>query len=269
MNIPKISTIKEALDWLYLTVLTLIRTMPNPNLLINGELFVWGRGTSFTNPANAYTADRMKCNGTGTVSRATENGGMRITGSINLRYIMEDVDYYQIAGKKVTLSYSKDGEIISDTYTASSSTVVDIDLADCTIDWIKLEMGDKTTRFIPRIFAEVLALCQRYYYRISGTSTWYIFAFGRVGSDSLADFLIPLPQPLRVAPTLTYSNVSDFNVIVGNTVSSNVSVLSNNGSTVNSGVVRAATSGLTLGHGASLQSKSTIANAWLAFDAEV
>lgn len=211
MNIPKISTIKEALDWLYLTVLTVIKAMPNPNLLINGELIVWQRinndiTKSFVSPQNTYTADRIKCNGSGTVSMATSYGGMKITGSINLRYIMEDIDYNQIAGKTVTLSYSKNGEIISDTYTASSSTVVNLDLADCTIDWIKLELDDKATPFIPRPIAEVLALCQRYYQifqELLGVTAYSI-------NPNTISFALQFRNIMRVAPTVK-GNVDVFN----------------------------------------------------------
>ena len=32
------------------------------NRLINGSMWIWQRGTTFTNPATVYTADRWLCN---------------------------------------------------------------------------------------------------------------------------------------------------------------------------------------------------------------
>lgn len=158
------------------------------NLLINGALQIWQRGTSFTNPNNTYTADRMKCTG-GVVSRTSANGGMTVTGATTLRYIMEDLDYAQIAGQTVTLSYLRNGSVVTDTYLSSRYSsvtggriVIELSLSNCALGWIKLELGDKATPFAVRPIAEELALCQRYYevgmwsYAVPGSvlsSYWY------------------------------------------------------------------------------------------------
>jgi len=142
------------------------------NLIINGAFQIWQRGTSFTNPNNAYTADRMKCTGTGTVSLATVNGGMTLTGNITVRYIMENIDYAQLDGKTLTLSYRFNGNVVADTFVADLTTcpvdgggrrVFNISPGAGTLSWIKLETGNDATPFIPRRIAEELALCQRYY----------------------------------------------------------------------------------------------------------
>lgn len=184
-------------------------TIARLNLIINGSLRVWQRGTSFISPNNAYATDRMKCNGTGTVSKHAN--GMQIIGTINLRYIMEDLDYNAIAGKTVTLSYSKDNTVITQTFIATSSTVINLDLANCIINWFKLEIGDKAAPFVPRLYAEELALCMRYYeHNYSGG-----VKPGTVNGLSNAPFVSPMGSNLahlpgadckvekRVVPTVT------------------------------------------------------------------
>jgi len=152
------------------------------NLIINGSLTVWQRGESFNvinTTGGVYTADRLKCRRVGdvqvTVSRLSpDSGGMRITGSgqVEIRYIMELTDFSQIDGKNVALSYSRNGEVEEQTFVANlQNCPIDgagrraftITLTECTIGWIKLELGNVATPFVPRTTAEEFSLCQRYY----------------------------------------------------------------------------------------------------------
>lgn len=134
----------------------------NPNILINGDFQIWQRGTSFVAPNNQYTADRWKANGSGTVSY---DGGYKVTGTVAVSYTMENGDFEKINGKTVTLSYktADNDDIITNTFTASSSVVVNLTVTDKTIEWVKLELSNKATDFLPRLYAEELLLCQRYY----------------------------------------------------------------------------------------------------------
>lgn len=64
------------------------------------------------------------------------------------------------------------------------------------IDWIKLEVGDKATPFIPRPYSEELALCQRYY--LGGEIVGQCYA---VQTNSMR-FSFPTPVTMRTVPTL-------------------------------------------------------------------
>lgn len=176
-----------------------------PNLLINGDFKVWQRGTSFTNPANAYTADRFRCNGAGTVSKDAD--GMKIVGAVNVKYIMEDKDFTAIDGKAVTLSKSINSVITAETFIADSATVMDLTLTDKTLNWVKLELGSTATPFVPRTYAEELALCQRYY-EVGGNSD----GAALIGTVILGSSLdVPVTYTVRkrvVQPTITLSSVS-------------------------------------------------------------
>lgn len=167
----------------------------NPNLLINGDFQVWQRGESFT--ASGYTADRWYAymSGSGnSVSHA--NGGITIDTTsgnlIQLQQFFEESEFKKLKGKTVTLSI--DIEIIQgavavysnvDTFKQIGSISVsgihkftftvaeDISsfkilfsfLAGrkAVIKWVKLELGEVATPFVPRPYGEELALCQRYY----------------------------------------------------------------------------------------------------------
>lgn len=171
------------------------------NLLINSDFKVWQRGRSFTNPVNAYTADRWLCNGTGTVSYVDTdsswmNIGMKITGTIQVKYILEDSEFQALRYKSVRLSICKKGSITVMNKTISSATVVDTSFSNTTVNWIKLELGSNGTQFTPRPYAVELAACQRYYKPIYQRVTSYTqYSEG-------SRYEIYLPTPMRTTPTV-------------------------------------------------------------------
>ena len=68
------------------------------------------------------------------------------------------------------------------------------------LDWIKLEHGDKATPYVPKGYGAELAECQRYFYRIYN-STW------QTGSlISGWGFIVPFdtPVPMRSNPTINF-----------------------------------------------------------------
>ena len=73
----------------------------------------------------------------------------------------------------------------------------DNDNATLDIEWIKLELGSVSTPFIPRLYAEELALCQRYY-EVGG-------AFRGIITNSLSrtTFSCEYKFTKRVKPTVT------------------------------------------------------------------
>lgn len=91
---------------------------------------------------------------------------------------------------------------INDTYT--------VDIAA-----VQLEEGTIATPFRrnqPNIQAE-LAACQRYYQRFSALTSndgYLTVGQGQAQSSTIAHFLVPLITPMRAAPTLSYSNLTDW-----------------------------------------------------------
>tara|TARA_B100001113_G_scaffold174556_1_gene143046 strand:+ start:227 stop:1393 length:1167 start_codon:yes stop_codon:yes gene_type:complete len=71
---------------------------------------------------------------------------------------------------------------------------------------VQLEVGDEATEFEHLSYAEELALCQRYYQQIDGTSDLTPFAFGRANGTQTIEAAVPLTVPLRASPTLTCSH---------------------------------------------------------------
>ena len=82
------------------------------------------------------------------------------------------------------------------------------------IEWVKLELGSKATQFVPRLYGEELALCQRYYYRWGNERARYR-AVGINGNQLF--FFVPLPTTLRIIPTI--NNAFSINTLSGAGVS--------------------------------------------------
>jgi len=250
---------------------------PGGNLLINGSFQIWQRGGSFTNPNNAYTADRMKCQGTGTVSRIDPvSGGMRVTGDITLRYLMESHDYAAIAGSTVTLSYLKDGETVSKTYNsgmygevAGGRVVVEEALTEGDYSWIKLEPGDRATPFFPRPYGEELALCKRYYHTLVHGGEEEPTAFGTARSNSIVLFPIDFPVRMRAAPVFTQSGTAHFRLTAGGSGANVTTTMVS--TTVSKGYIEGNGTSFTIGSMRQLEVRTGISpgSAWFRFDAEL
>jgi hypothetical protein len=96
------------------------------NRIINGDMRIWQRGTTFSNPTtttNFYTADRWGCNRSTDVSGATVSRGISglsgfeyslklqrtagntATNGLFLFYSNESTNTYDLAGSPVTLSF--------------------------------------------------------------------------------------------------------------------------------------------------------------------
>lgn len=178
-------------------------TVSNPNLLINGDFQIWQRGESFSNIANKYTADRWKIKNakgnTSLVERSTDiPSGEFLRQSIHIKETLEENTYlsynFENALKGTfTLSfwyktssefhsYIYDSSVLvhlgklttlnawtkaTFTFTATAMTFINVihamSAGDCYIAGVKLEYGDIATVLMPRLGAEELALCQRYY----------------------------------------------------------------------------------------------------------
>jgi len=79
------------------------------------------------------------------------------------------------------------------------------------ITGVQLEKGTLATPFEYRPYANELALCQRYYYKIKAATNYANFGIGRAYSSSGAGINIELPVPMRAAPTGSTSSFANFN----------------------------------------------------------
>jgi hypothetical protein len=80
---------------------------------------------------------------------------------------------------------------------------------------LQLEIGTVATPFEHRSISTELALCQRYLYRLSHTSTAgsnRIVANGVANATTNLRLLVILPVNLRTIPTLSFRNVNDFDI---------------------------------------------------------
>ena len=76
------------------------------------------------------------------------------------------------------------------------------------ITGVQLEKGSTATSFDYRPYGTELALCQRYYYRVTGSSGGAGYAAigsGCANTATAASIMMPLPVSMRAAPTLNFS----------------------------------------------------------------
>ena len=188
------------------------------NLLINGEFAVWQRGESFTIPrtgygAGKYTADRWRvwanADSTGgniTVTKADDGMHIEADGAGFATYRFEEAEVKKLSGKTVTLSQSVDGVVSSAVRSFPTTGILNVALpVSGTINWIKLELGEEATPYVPKGYGEELLACMRYY-QVTGN----IFLPGYITVGGASCSYVP-PVPLRTTPTLG-GNVNDTTV---------------------------------------------------------
>ena len=188
------------------------------NLLINGGFTVWQRGESFTIPrtgygAGKYAADRWRvwanADSTGgniTVTRADDGMHIEADGAGFATYRFEEAEVKKLSGKTVMLSQSVDGVVSSAVRSFPTTGILNVALpASGTINWIKLELGEEATPYVPKGYGEELLACMRYY-QVTGN----IFLPGYITVGGASCSYVP-PVPLRTTPTLG-GNVNDTTV---------------------------------------------------------
>jgi hypothetical protein len=138
------------------------------------------------------------------------------------------------------------------------------------ITGVQLEVGSVATPFERRPFGTELALCQRYYYRITLTATAQDFGNGFNVDSVTARVLIPFPTTMRTNPSAVEQTgtASDYRVRTGTvTVCSEVPSLQ--GATPNaSSLFFKVASGLTGGQGC-MGGTAVTTGAYLAWSAEL
>jgi hypothetical protein len=147
-----------------------------------------------------------------------------------------------------------------------ATSVVGTNGATFYITGVQLEKGSTATSFDYRPYGTELALCQRYYYRITDQSSYATFT---CGSTTIAQGVVNFQTTMRIAPTaLEQSGTASHYALWGGSAVACSSVPTWQGSSTSAGVIRATVaSGLTTG-----QARDFIANnasAYLAWSAEL
>lgn len=102
-------------------------------------------------------------------------------------------DDYEIGTQ--TFAVPDSGNIYIEMYSFTASPVY--------IKWVKLEVGETATPFVPRSYAEELAMCQRYYRTFNNLFSLHTtFKYGTINNQ----FSFCLEPPMRATPTVTFSN---------------------------------------------------------------
>lgn len=192
---PETEITAESLNNMEEGIEKLYKNVSNQNLFINGNFQIWQRGESFSVKINddgtyggyVVTADRWIVGAwSSNLARVYRTDkGLTFTressdASIDVFQKLEEETLKSILGKTLTMSYAI--EDATGTYQEYMRKIVldeNIEIEPfaiaqeyfcielqmgCTLIWAKLEVGEVATPFVPRLYAEDLMLCQRYYY---------------------------------------------------------------------------------------------------------
>jgi len=215
----------------------------NYNYLINGNFMINQRNKSTYSSSTSkyvYTVDRWRFNKISNTTCTKLDTGVRISSSVYesgvvFGQILENPSLF--SGKQMTFSlkyenlqgavsigiydgekalYSESTEKKEDSIKITKLIAEDCKSIICVINKqneedfsidlleAKLEIGMTATPFIPRLYAEELALCQRYFY---GNIFYQGGAVAASTGSSLYAYL-SLPVAMRTTPTITYDSAT-------------------------------------------------------------
>jgi hypothetical protein len=279
-----------------------VNQLYNPNILINGDFSINQRGLPSYVGAKIYCVDRWfielnnvvydvatktftnNRSSTSFVYQFIENPesmlntditlSIKVNGEVHTMPITMPTSIPTgsniVEDKKLTFT---GGRIYLQYFTAQKCFALLLGItsgSSLQVDYIKAEYGSVATPFKPRLYTEELALCQRYYYKITGDGKYAWSIFKTVlsqtnGSIFYAD--ISLPSPMRTKPTITKSG--EFR-IYGNDISQTVSNITGNDNVLSFPVIVTITTSSSVGTWtpAFLQANDDI-NASISFDAEI
>lgn len=200
---------------------TYVEQLSNPNLLINGD---------FRNPINqegatthtgggkcGYTLDQW-CGYNPYEIEVVKGSHTKITSKQYDMYFQQFLENVIVNGETYTISACIDDNIYSQTfvggvafendvfkYAIRNEDVCYVSLViqaeqSINVKWVKLEQGSVATPFVPRLYGEELALCQRYYYEFNGRIVCCAYNSSAMNGNIL------FPVEMRIAPTYTFVN---------------------------------------------------------------
>jgi hypothetical protein len=98
----------------------------------------------------------------------------------------------------------------------SASPFIAVNAATFYLTGVQLEAGTQATAFEHRSFGEELALCQRYFLRLSPATSYAAYGVGGAYSDTQAVAQIHFPVPMRASPTFSYNGaLNTFYDVIG------------------------------------------------------
>ena len=213
------------------------QNVSNPNILINGDFRINQRGLKTYTEHNKYTVDRwqllygsLEVNSDGSITHTSTNNwqGLRQYIEYPSRYAGKTVTFSMMAdstsirlaqigvlknGASTATTLANSGSIQAGKTINIFSVTFPADITDndklyvllytpqanqsVTYYWTKLEIGTSPTEFIPRLYAEELALCQRYYQVINN-----LRLTGFVSGVGYAATSIHYINEMRIKPTI-------------------------------------------------------------------
>lgn len=135
---------------------------------------------------------------------------------------------------------------------------------------VQLEAGSSATGYEYRQYQQELALCQRYYYKLTPPNTSAIFCNSLNDSTTLANGFVTFESPMRTSPTALEQSgtASHYRIqITGNAINCSAVPSFNSASTWGSSIVFTVASGLTAGQASLFRSNNTAG--YLAWSAEL
>lgn len=185
------------------------------NKLINGNFGINQRGyvSGAATTAGQYTLDRWKVTGTGGITFSTVSNVTTVTipSGQALQQVIEGVNL-QSGSHVLSWAGTAQGRIDGGSYgasgavtaTATGGTNMTVEFGPGTVSLAQLEEGSLASRFEQRLITIELALCQRYYERISGAggaNSIYVVAYA-VGGNGFTQ-TITWKVSKRTNPTLS------------------------------------------------------------------
>ena len=165
----------------------------------------------------------------------------------------------------------------ADRVNANNAAGLNVNLADSTdnewyITGIQLEEGDVATAFEHEDFGTTLRKCQRYYFRMGGSSAYARYTVGSCDNANTSNGVVEFPVQMRDTPTLettgTASNYAAYEAGIVHTCSA-VPAINALGSDKNVGnIYFASTGNFAAGNAAELLSNNS-ASAYIAFQSEL
>ena len=159
----------------------------NPNLLINGNFKVNQRGESTYSIAGRYTVDRWRLVN-GSVSVASN--GIVLNGTIS-----QTLEYQPT--ETVTPSVDNSAGGVSCSYL---NGVFKITATNKLVKWAKLEVGTTPTPFSPKLYAEELALCQRFCLKLASKTNYGTICLATEQTESA--YTLFVPHQMRTNPSI-------------------------------------------------------------------
>lgn len=152
---------------------------------------------------------------------------------VGLQIVGGNTSYYASSGLGGLTQWSKGNGIFSETLTLPSlidysclNAIITFEPnedvgASVVVEWVKLELGDAATTFIPRLYAEELAICQRYFQNIMMNAS--------ASSSTSSTIYIPyyLPTTMRTNPTINITIRPSIRGNGSNLSTSNATIIAN------------------------------------------